>query len=191
MSFDPSILNNPIALMQLLGSKEGRAAAAIQLAQAGLEPEEFETAIVKNAEQEAEPVAPVAPVTAPVAPAQGGDPMSGFGSLFASNPGGSPYLNPNNTPTAPNAGLNGMGGGTGMNINPQALFQALQGVKAIAPTPQQLLQPAGVAPRAGNPGALNAGSVEELVRLAMMGQFGQQGAPGLVPSIGAMIKGGM
>jgi hypothetical protein len=174
-------LDNPLILMDIIKTPEGRKAAAVMLTQAGVTPEKFITKVSQAASSpERDQQALQAPTGKDLAdevgqegiqPPKGESSMPipvGMGSLGSSIAGA------------------GGGGAAAGSFNPAMLGTALQGVQAIQPPQTNVQVPGAVAPNQGNPSGLNPMTIQQLIQLAL----GGQAAPTVPPSLGQLFAQG-
>lgn len=157
-------LDNPLVLLEMLKTPEGKQAAAVMLAQAGVTPEKFETKVA----QAANPT--------PLQHSMGESNMA-MAPMFSSSPGQGWLPNGTFQPASSGGGglggiFGGMGGGMGGGM---PSLPGIGGAGGGQPQqPPMLPPPAAVPPNPGNPSALNAGTVAQLIQLMMAGGVPQQ-----------------
>lgn len=171
-------LDNPIVLMELLQTPEGRQAAAVMLSQAGVTPEKFESKVLAASETvepaATQPPAPPQALSSPQPQTQGVDPMTAIGAALATRGTG--------------AAVQGAGGGSSIMSMLPSILGGVQGIAGQGSGGPQPLQPPGaVAPLAGNTGALNPAQIQAILQMAL-GTAPQQAAQ--VPTLGQLFAGG-
>lgn len=185
-------LDNPLILLEVLKTPEGKQAAAVMLTEAGVTPEKFINKVSQAGKAPGPlPEQPQGPKTPQdlanevgqvgVQGPEGGSDMVlpiGAGSIGTSIAGGG---------GAAAGGAAAGGGGLAAALqNPDMLKTLLGGIQGIKPPQQNYSAAPGVSPSGGTVGGLNPLDVQKLVQLAL----GSQPAAAPPPSLGQIFAQG-